>query len=162
MSIIIVSLSPLLRLVIVAFAVVLAAMTVDLFAGLYKAKLRGEARRSQLLKRTMYKFTLYEGGLCIAALIDVCVFLCHGFELFGVSTLHGVPVVSFLIAIFLCVVEGLSIREKADAKIHSEIARAEQLAKTLFTRDEWVKILANAIAEAQAGEKKAKEDACDE
>lgn len=147
------SLIPLLRLVAVAFAVVLAAMTIDLFAGLYKAKLRGETRRSELLKRSIYKFTLYEGGLCIAALIDVCIFLCHGFELFGIGTLHGVPVVSFIIAMFLCIVEGLSVREKADNKIHSEISRAEKLAKHILSRDEWIEVLAGAIVKAQESEK---------
>lgn len=152
MNEIVTSLIPLLRLVAIAFSVVLAAMTVDLFAGLYKAKLRGEARRSELLKRTVYKFTLYEGGLCIAALIDVCFYLCHGFELLGIGTLHGVPVVSFIIAMFLCIVEGLSVREKADNKIHSEISRAEKLAKHILTHDEWIEVIAGAIAKAQENE----------
>lgn len=158
MNNIVTSLTPLLLYVVIAFAIVFIAMMVDLAAGLYKAKLRGEARRSELLKRTMYKFTLYEGGMCIAALIDVCVYLCHGFELFGISILHGVPVVSFLIAIFLCIVEGLSVREKADDKIHSEISRAAMLAKHILTRDEWIEVLAGAITKAQEESKTLKEN----
>lgn len=158
MNTIVISLTPLLLYVVIAFAVVLVAMAVDLAAGLYKAHLRGETRRSELLKRTMYKFTLYEGGMCIAALIDVCIYLCHGFELFGINTLHGVPVVSFLIAIFLCIVEGLSVREKADDKIHSEISRAAMLAKHILTRDEWIDVLAGAITKAQEESKTLKEN----
>jgi uncharacterized membrane protein len=144
------SITPLLQYVVIAFAVVIIAMIVDLVAGLYKAKLRGEARRSELLKRTVYKFTLYEGGLCIAALIDICFFLCHGFELAGLQVLHGVPVVSFLVAIFICFVEGLSVREKADNKLHSEISRAEELAKQVLSHDEWINALTDAISRAQA------------
>lgn len=147
-----VSLTPLLQMVVIAFAVVFIAMSVDLGAGLYKAHLRGEARRSELLKRTMYKFILYEGGLCIAALIDVCIYLCHGFELFGIDRLDGVPVTSFLIAIFLCIVEGLSVREKADDKIHSEINSAATLIKHIISHEEWIESLAAAIARAQANE----------
>ena len=153
------SLIPLLRYITVAFIVVFVAMLADLGAGLYKAKLRGEATRSELLKRSSYKFVLYEGGMMVAALIDVCVFLCHGFELVGLTILHGVPVISFLMAIFLCGVEGLSIREKADKKIHSEISRAEKLAKHILTHDQWVDILAGAIQKARASEMRQKSEA---
>jgi hypothetical protein len=62
-------------------------------------------------------------------------------------------------AIFLCGVEGLSIREKADKKIHSEISRAEKLAKHILTHDQWVDILAGAIQKARASEMRQKSDA---
>lgn len=142
-------LTPLLRLVVVAFFIVFIAMSIDLLVGLHKSKLRREKRRSDSLKRSAYKFVLYEGGMCIAALIDVCFFLCHGFQLFGVSVLHGVPVMSFVLAIFFCAVEGLSVREKADEKIHSELSRAERLAKHILTRDEWIELLTAAMTKVQ-------------
>ena len=172
MTELIVILTPLLRLVVVAFWIVFAAMFIDLLVGLYKSKLRGDKPRSDSLKRSAYKFVLYEGGLCIAALIDVCIYLCHGFQLFGVHVLHGVPVVSFLLAIFFCVVEGMSVREKADEKIHSELSRAERLAKHILTREEWMDLLAAAMTKAQenndkvrpnhwGGERKEKENESD-
>ena len=142
-------LTPLLRLVVVAFFIVFVAMSIDLLVGLHKSKLRGEKRRSDSLKRSAYKFVLYEGVMCIAALIDVSLFLCHGFQLFGVSVLHGVPVMSFVLAIFFCAVEGLSVREKADEKIHSDLSRAERLAKHILTRDEWIELLTAAMTKAQ-------------
>ena len=39
----------------------------------------------------------------------------------------------------------MSVREKADEKVHSEIARAEKLAKQVFSREELVEILAEAM-----------------
>ena len=56
-------------------------------------------------------------------------------------------------AIFWCVVEFLSVREKADEKVHSEIARAERLAKQVFSREEMVEILAEAMRRSVLGDK---------
>ena len=52
-------------IVVVAMMIVLIAMLLDLVSGLYKAKLRGEIRSSQALKRTITKFITYEGGMMI-------------------------------------------------------------------------------------------------
>ena len=52
---------------LVAMIVVLLAMIVDLFSGLRKAKVRGEYRSSEALKRTFTKFITYEGGMIIAS-----------------------------------------------------------------------------------------------
>jgi uncharacterized membrane protein len=112
--------------------VVFVAMMVDLAAGLYKAHLRGDARRSEALKRTGYKFCLYQGSILIAAGIDLCIHLAKVYMWFGWSMVYGLPLVTIMLGIFWCVVEFLSVREKADEKTHSDIAKAERMAKALL------------------------------
>lgn len=112
--------------------VVFVAMMVDLAAGLYKAHLRGDARRSELLKRTGYKFCLYQGSILIAAGIDLCIHLAKVYMWFGWSMVYGLPLVTIMLGIFWCVVEFLSVREKADEKTHSDIAKAERMAVALL------------------------------
>lgn len=107
--------------------IVFLAMLVDLGAGLYKAYLRGDARRSEALKRTGYKFCLYEGSILIAAGIDFLIHLAKIYIVFGWELAWGVPFVTILLGIFWCVVEFLSVREKADEKTHSKIKQTEQL-----------------------------------
>lgn len=108
--------------------VVLLAMLVDLAAGLYKASQRGDARRSEALKRTGFKFIIYEGGILIASLIDLLIHMGKLFLILGWNMAWGVPFVTIALGIFWCVVEGLSVREKADEKIHSNISKAEKIA----------------------------------
>lgn len=112
--------------------VVFVAMMVDLAAGLYKANLRGDARRSELLKRTGYKFCLYQGSILIAAGVDLCIHLAKVYMWFGWSMVYGLPLVTTMLGIFWCVVEFLSVREKADEKTHSDIAKAERMAVALL------------------------------
>ena len=116
---------------IVSLAVFLAIM-VDLAAGLYKAYQRGDARRSEALKRTGFKFLIYEGGILIASLVDVLIHLGKLFIILGWDLAWGVPFVTLALGIFWCVVEFLSVREKADEKIHSDISKAERLAAQIL------------------------------
>ena len=108
--------------------VVFVAMMVDLAAGLYKASQRGDAKRSEALKRTGFKFLIYEGGILIASLIDLLIHMGKMFLILGWDMAWGVPFVTIALGIFWCVVEFLSVREKADEKIHSNISKAEKLA----------------------------------
>lgn len=108
--------------------VVLIAMMVDLAAGLYKASQRGDMKRSEALKRTGFKFIIYEGGILIASLIDLLIHMGKLFLILGWNMAWGVPFVTIALGIFWCVVEGLSVREKADEKIHSNISKAEKIA----------------------------------
>ncbi len=121
-----------LTLIAIVGIVVFMAMMVDLGAGLYKAHLRGDARRSEALKRTGYKFCLYEGSILIAAGMDVLIHLSHLYRWFGWELVYGLPLVSIALGIFWCVVEFLSVREKADEKTHSDIAKAEKMAVAIL------------------------------
>lgn len=112
--------------------IVFLAMMVDLGAGLYKAYLRGDARRSEALKRTGYKFALYEGTIIIATGIDMLIYIAKLYLWFGWNLVYGLPLVTIALGIFWCVVEFLSVREKADQKTHSDIAKAEKMAVALL------------------------------
>lgn len=112
----------------VVAVVVFLAMMVDLVAGLYKASLRGEVRRSEALKRTGYKFALYEGTILISAGVDLLIHLAKFPMWFGWDLVYGVPLISIALGIFWCAVEFLSVREKADEKTHNHMKETIQLA----------------------------------
>ena len=125
--------------------IVFIAMMVDLASGMYKAWFRKEPWKSDYLKRTGFKFVLYEGALLIATCVDLLVHFSKLYQWWGWELVYGLPLVTLGVGIFWCVVEFLSVREKADEKIHSEIARAERLAKQVLSREELVEILAEAM-----------------
>lgn len=142
---------------VIAELIVFIAMGVDLASGLYKSKLRGEFKRSELLKRSGFKFCLYEGSMLIALCVDILIHFTHIYEVIGLPhTMVHLPIISFIMAIFWCAVEYMSIREKADSKVHSRIAKVEKLAATMFTKDELVQILSQAITTAKEKENKEK------
>lgn len=112
--------------------IVFIAMMVDLGSGLYKAYLRGDARRSEALKRTGYKFCLYEGTILIASGVDVMIHMARVSQWFGWEIIYNIPLITIILGIFWCVVEFLSVREKADEKTHSDIAKAEKMAAAIL------------------------------
>lgn len=124
-----------LTITVVAMMIVLIAMLLDLASGLYKAKLRGEIRSSQALKRTITKFITYEGGMMIAAGVDLLIHLSRLVDLFGLDILIGVPVVTCLVGVFLLVVEFISIREKADKKTRKDMEAAAELLSRVLTNE---------------------------
>lgn len=128
--------------------VVLVAMMIDLASGWQKAKQRDEAHNSYALSRTLNKFLLYEGGVIIALGIDLLLHLAHFWSLLGIDLLASVPVVAILIGIYLCVVEWLSLREKADEKQRKHFAQVDSAAVKLLSKDELVEALAQAIVNA--------------
>lgn len=121
---------------------------IDLASGWQKAKQRDEAHNSYALSRTLNKFLLYEGGILIAMCIDLLLHLCHFWTLLGISLLTSVPVVAILLGIYLCVVEFLSLREKADEKQRKHFAQVESAAIKLLSKEELVEALAQAIVNA--------------
>ena len=123
---------------IVAIMVFFAIM-VDLVAGLYKAHQRGDARRSEALKRTGYKIIIYEGGVIIASIMDLIIHLGKIFLILGWDMAWGVPFATLITGLFWCWVEFLSVREKADEKIHSDISKAEKLAAQILKIVETIK-----------------------
>lgn len=139
--------SGIIRISVIAMILVFFAMVIDLICGLYKAKQRGEFRSSEALKRTLSKFISYEGGLIIASMADVMIYLCKMYELLGVEILIGVPLITCLIALFLLVVEWMSVRETADAKTRKDMVKATQLIQQIGT-DALINTLAEAIQKA--------------
>ena len=137
----------------VVMVVVFLAMCIDLAAGLYKASLRGEVRRSEVLKRTGYKVAVYEGTIFITSFVDLMIHIAKMPLWFGWNIVYGIPIVTILLGIYWCAVEFLSVREKADAKTHSNMSKIEKIASQVLTREEWVSILAEAMRQGMTESK---------
>lgn len=137
-----------LSVVVLACFVVLCAMVIDLISGLAKAKQRGEIRSSWGLKRSLNKFIMYEGGMLIAAGIDLLMHASHVYQLFALEAIYGIPVITCLLGVFLLVVEFLSVREKADEKTRTEMSRVAELASKMVHKEELVDALTKAIINA--------------
>jgi hypothetical protein len=133
---------------VIVILIVFFAMLIDLISGWQKAKQRDEAHNSYALSRTLNKFLQYEGGILIALCIDVLLHLCHFWSLIGVDLLTTIPVVAILIGIYLCAVEYLSLREKADEKQRKHFAQVDSAAIKLLSKEELVEALAQAIVNA--------------
>lgn len=141
-------------IIVIACFIVLLAMAIDLASGLAKAKVRGEIRSSWGLKRSLIKFITYEGGMLIAAGIDLLISLSKVMALVHLEILEGIPIVTCMVGIFLLVVEWLSVREKADEKTKTEFSRVEKLAKTMVSRQELVDALTDALSQASKNRSK--------
>ncbi len=133
--------APILRLAVVVMLLVFLAMSIDLGAGLYKAKLRGELRTSEALRRSLSKFISYEGGLMIATMADIFVHFCKFYELIGLRVLTGIPVLALLVGLFLLIVEFMSVREKADDKTRNQQRHAVEVLRSLITREDLAAVL---------------------
>lgn len=96
--------------------VVILAMCTDLISGLYKASLRGEKKTSFGLQRTTLKTITYLGSVMICYGVDILAHLGKIWYTIGWEWLIGVPVFAILIGVFNCIVELVSVREKATAK----------------------------------------------
>lgn len=140
-----------LSVVVMACFIVLSAMVIDLISGLAKAKQRGEIRSSWGLKRSLNKFIMYEGGMLIAAGIDLLMHASHIYQLFRLEAIYGIPVITCLLGVFLLVVEFLSVREKADEKTRTEMSRVADLAGKMVHKEELVDALTKAIINANKG-----------
>lgn len=134
-----------LMIVVIACIIVLFAMSLDLASGLYKAKLRGEIRSSWGLKRTLSKFIAYEGGMLIAAGVDLLMHMSQLAQLFGLEAIYGIPVITCLVGVFLLIVEFISIREKADKKTKKEMDEAAGVLVKMLQNDNFKEVLRVAL-----------------
>lgn len=138
------------RLLAMDAVIILVGMMWDLAVGIRKAQERGEARTSYGLARTATKMLTYYGAFGIGACIDVLLHVGRVWQLVGLAdTLDSVPVVATLIAIFLCIVEGISILENADTKAKKRMSKVADVALTAASKTELVELLARAITAAQ-------------
>ena len=112
---------PMLAIACACALFVMLAMLIDLISGLYKAKLRGELRTSYGLSRSVGKFILYGGSVMIALMVDIMVHYSRLFVLMKLQPIVGVPVITCLVSVFLCVIEFISIREKAEDKVRKRM-----------------------------------------
>lgn len=147
---------------VIACIIVFFAMMIDLASGLYKAKQRNEFRSSWGLKRTLTKFITYEGGMMIAYGVDMLIYFSRLFELFHLSPIVGIPVVSCLVGIFLLVVEFLSIREKSDKKTKKDFSEAGEIITKLLESKTFKDAFMKAIEVQQAQNQQPAEPVNDE
>ena len=115
---------PMLAIACVCALFVLLAMMIDLASGVHKAKQAGRLCTSYGLSRSVGKFMVYEGGVIIAAMIDLMIHYSHLLVLMRLHPIVGFPVVTCLMSIFLCVIEFMSIRERAEDKERKNMNRA--------------------------------------
>lgn len=142
------------RLLAMDAVIILVGMMWDLAVGIRKAQERGEARTSYGLARTATKMLTYYGAFGIGACIDVLLHVGRVWQLVGLAdTLDSVPVVATLIAIFLCIIEGVSILENADTKAKKRMGKVADVALTAASKTELVELLARAIVAAQENTK---------
>jgi len=118
---------------VAAIAVVIAIM-LDLASGLRKATLMGEVRTSYAYERTTTKLMQNGSVVIIMAMIDVFLFFGHLWDIIGLGVLSSVPVVTFIASAWMCFVQAVSIREKAEDKAERKSADTlKQLAEVLTT-----------------------------
>lgn len=146
---------------IMAMLIVFFAMMIDLASGLRKAKIRGELRSSQALKRSITKFITYEGSMIIALGVDMLIHMSKLPQMFGLDIVYGVPVITCLVGVFLLAVEFMSVREKADQKTKKEMSDAAALLAKMLENDNLKEVFRAAMeqqnqkAQAQPAEEEA-------
>ena len=124
---------------VVCMIVVIIAMGVDLVSGWRKAKLRGEARTSYGLSRSLTKFLIYEGVLLISCGIDTM--MHFAWLQLTKDTIYCIPLATILLAVVLCVVEGWSVMEKAEDKTRNRIDKALQTIIAAIGKDKAVEVI---------------------
>ena len=139
--------------------IIMLAVAVDLAAGLYKAKLRGEVRNSEGIKRTISKFILYFGSLCIAAGMDSIFYMSQFWERARLSAMAGVPVIATAISLLLLATELRSVWEKADKKQRSEAFRTAQALSAILDKDFIRSALKEAVKQLKTDEDGERENA---
>lgn len=126
---------------------VFVAIFVDLASGYKKAKFVGEPIDSDKLKRTSLKLLL-NGGLCIiASIVDLLLYFGHLWPVLHLDVLRSVPVVTFIVAVWLCAVQWVSVKEKAEDKAERKTAELAKQVMQTITQEQ----VANLISKLQKG-----------
>ena len=108
--------------IIICFAIILIAVFLDLNSGIKKAKKRNEYVSSYKMRRTLEKLRLYLSVTLIAVMIDVVqIFFIymHNCQTTG-KIWWMLPIATGLVSLFIVLLEGKSIKEKADKKEQKE------------------------------------------
>lgn len=140
------SMRELLTVVLFEMFIVMVAMGWDFASGYYKAKLRGEERNSYGMRRTVSKFILYAGSVCIACGIDSVCYVCRFWEFIHLPFLTNVPVVSSIVTVFILITEVRSIWEKADAKQRRQASKTADMIGKVVTQKVLEDALTNALS----------------
>lgn len=136
-------------LVVTVMLTVIVAMTVDFVSGWRKAKIRGDEHTSYAASRTLTKFLIYEGMCIIGGCMDLLVhFAWYQF----METSYAIPLLTIAVGIVLCIVEGWSVKEKAEDKQRKQIESAALVLGKIFGNEAVKKFMEDALKK-QAREK---------
>lgn len=122
-------------------------IALDYWAGIRKARKRGDPIRSDKMKRTVDKVSRYYNGIFALMVLDIMqisgfVFL----HLYNGWDAYTFPLFTFAAVGFVAVVEIKSIYEPADAKEGRELKEVAELAKAIAAHKSDPEELAEAIA----------------
>ena len=121
--------------VVLEYGLVLVAALADLWSGLRKARRRGEARRSEALRRTVSKLGQYYNAMFALTVVD----LMQMGVMFYLRLSCGwdallLPVLTVIGAIGIAVIEVKSIFEKAEEKQQNDYREAATLLLKLMRK----------------------------
>ncbi len=137
----------LLFIVLLMLTTPIVFIALDFWAGIRKAKKRGELIHSDKMKRTIDKVSRYYNGIFAMMVLDVIqismfVFL-HLYNGWGAWT---VPIFTLAAVGFVAAVEIKSIYEPADVKEKRQLREVSELAKAIASHKDDPEVIAEAIA----------------
>ena len=142
------------QLIALLFFVVLLLFTplvfigLDYWAGIRKARKRGEPIYSDKMKRTVDKISRYYNAILAMMVVDGIQIMAFVFlYLFNGWTAYTFPVFTLIAVMFVAAIEIKSIVEPADAKESREMKEVTELAKAIAEHRSDPKEIAEAIAE---------------
>ena len=107
-------------------------IALDFWAGIRKAKKRGEKIMSNKMKRTMDKVSRYYNSILAMLVVDAIQMTCFVYwHLYFGGTAYMFPVFTFAAVLFVAAVEIRSIYEPADAKESKDMKDVMELAKQI-------------------------------
>lgn len=137
----------LLFIVLGMLVVPLIFIALDYWAGIRKARKRGDPIRSDKMKRTVDKVSRYYNGIFALMVLDVMQITGFVFlHIYNGWNAYTFPAFTFAAVGFVAVVEIKSIYEPADAKERREMKEVAELAKAIAAHKSDPEEIAEAIA----------------
>lgn len=119
----------------------------DFWAGIRKAKQRGDHIRSDKMRRTVAKISRYYNGVLSMLVVDAIQIAGFVFlHVYNGWTLYTFPVFTLAAVLFVAAIEIKSIWEPADVKESRELREVSELAKAIVEHRQDPKEVAEAIA----------------
>ena len=140
----------LIALIFVVMAILITPLifiALDYWAGIRKARKRGDPIQSDKMKRTVDKISRYYNSIFAMMVLDAIQIAGFVFlHLYDEWSLHTIPLFTFASVVFVAVVEIKSIYEPADAKESKEMKEVAELAKAIAAHKSDPEEIAEAIA----------------
>lgn len=126
----------------------LAFVMLDYWSGIRKAHKRGEAIKSDKMKRTVDKIARYYNAILAMLVVDLVQMTSFIFmSLFYGWTAYTIPIFTVIAVLFVAAIEIKSICEPADVKESREMKEVTLLAKAITEHKNDPKAIAEAITE---------------